>query len=364
MIWSTFIRRSTLIDLVCVASFLAPFVVCTSALAEDDVRIAVISDMSNPGAAGPSIALAVKLALEDARASGELTKKVSAIVMDDQCKPDLATNFGRQAVQNDRAVLVIGHSCTNASVAASHLYQELNILQIDPVTTHPTLTERNRGKKVPIFRVAERQDRAATIAVIALKNIIAGNNVSLVGGAYQKPWFDRFQALAAGKASQISTKEVLSDDAKGSGVSIIYDPYYLGRNMDSAQKGDSVYAVYGPDERFGVSWGNREAVEKLVGRLKQQHLEPPFGAAINAYASVQVWAQAQKAAGSTETDRVADQMRTTKFDTIRGMISFDETGDVRQPIITIVRYSNPIIEVPNQCNEPACKDCKCSDCCH
>ncbi|WP_456660642.1 branched-chain amino acid ABC transporter substrate-binding protein [Bradyrhizobium sp. JR3.5] len=325
--------------------------------------MAVIADMSMPGAAGPSMALAVKLALEDSRLSGELKHKVRLVEMDDQCKPDWASAMARQAVLQDRVVLAIGHSCSGASIAASAVYQEVGVLQIDPVTTAPLLTERNRGKSVPLFRIAERQDRAAAIAVVALSDAISGKNVLLVGGRHQKVWLDRFQSLASGKVKNVAVKDAISDDTPLSDVAIVYDQYSLSRDMNSAPKSDNVYAVYGPDERFGVSWGDKAAVEKLVDRLKQERQLPPFGAAINAYASVQVWVKALKAAGSVDRDRVVEQIRKLKFNTIRGLITFDETGDVRQPVITIVRYSNPIIQVPNQCNEPVCKDCKCEVCC-
>jgi ABC-type branched-subunit amino acid transport system substrate-binding protein len=111
-----------------------------------------------------------------------------------------------------------------------------------------------------------------------------------------------------------------------------------------------------------VPWGDKEMAKKLLDRLKRDHYEPPFGPAINAYASAQIWVQAMRAAASVEPGRITDQMRRLTFNTIRGRITFDETGDVRQPLITIVRYGNPIIEVPNQCNEPRCKNCQC-DCC-
>jgi branched-chain amino acid transport system substrate-binding protein len=356
-------RRTAAMHALYIACCLQSVFATGAAQAEDHLRVAVVADMSSPGAPGPSMALAVKLALDDARISGKLTHKVTLVVMDDQCKPDLAHAKAREVGLQNHVSLAIGHSCSGASMAASTAYQEFRVLQIDPVTTNPALTERNRGKSVSLFRVAERQDRAAAVAVIVLRDAIAGKNVSLIGGPHQKAWFDRFQALTAGKVNRFTTRDTVPDDTTASDVSIVYDPNYLSRDMSGAPRNDNVYAIYGPDDRFGVSWGDKDAVQKLVERLKQERHAPPFGSAINAYAAAQVWVKALKAAGSADRDRIVEQMRKLKFDTIRGTIAFDETGDVQQPLITIVRYSNPIIQVPNQCNEPACKDCKCSECC-
>jgi branched-chain amino acid transport system substrate-binding protein len=332
----------------------------------EDLSIAVIGDMSTAGSPAPAMAVAVQLAIEDARSTGKLpqmVEQVRTVVLDDFCKPDYAVAKAREAVQMDRVSLVIGHSCPSASLGASSIYKELNVVLIDPATTNPLLTESNRGKPAPIFRIAAREDRAAAIAVFLLRDAIAGRNITLVGNLYQKAWFDRFQKLAGDRAKGFSVGDTLPDNMTASDVSIVYDPQNRDRGLSHISGSDQVYVVHGPDDRFGTPWGDKDAVRRLADRLKQAHYEPPFGPAINAYASVQVWMKAMKEAASTDPSRVTDQMRKLKFDTIRGPIAFDETGDVQQPIVTIVHFRHPEIEVPNQCNEPTCKDCKCSDCC-
>jgi branched-chain amino acid transport system substrate-binding protein len=345
---------------ICVACFILSAFNLGAAQAED-LKIAVIGDMSTAGSPGSVIAAAVKLALADARQSGSLTQNVTPIVMDDLCKPDLADAKAREAIQNDHISLAIGHSCPATSIAASEVYREAGILQIDPATTHPALTENHRDKPISLFRVAEREDRAAAIAVVVLRDAIANKRISLISSPNQTIWFNKFQTLAGNQTKGFSTAQSVLDGMT-SDVSVIYDPYNRDRDLQRLANTDNVYRVLGPDDRFDMPWGDRDMVKKLIDRLKQEHFEPPFGPAINAYASVQIWIQAMKTAASTEPNRITDQMRKLKFSTIRGPISFDETGDVRQPLITIVRYTNPIIEVPNQCNEPKCNNCQCGCC--
>ena len=65
----------------------------------------------------------------------------------------------------------------------------------------------------------------------------------------------------------------------------------------------------------------------VVARFRAQDYEPQ-GYTLNAYAVVQVWAQAVAAAGSLDLDAVIPVMHSREFDTVLGRIGFDEKGDV------------------------------------
>jgi branched-chain amino acid transport system substrate-binding protein len=65
----------------------------------------------------------------------------------------------------------------------------------------------------------------------------------------------------------------------------------------------------------------------VVARFRAEGYEP-LGTTLNAYAAVQVWAQAATAAGSLDLDPVLEAMHSRQFDTVLGQIGFDEKGDV------------------------------------
>ena len=69
-----------------------------------------------------------------------------------------------------------------------------------------------------------------------------------------------------------------------------------------------------------------EAAE-VVARFRAQGYEP-IGHTLNAYAAIQVWAQAVEAAGSLDLDAVIAAMHSRQFETVLGKIGFDEKGDV------------------------------------
>jgi branched-chain amino acid transport system substrate-binding protein len=71
---------------------------------------------------------------------------------------------------------------------------------------------------------------------------------------------------------------------------------------------------------------SRQAAD-VVARFRAQGYEP-LGTTLNAYAAVQVWAQAVEAAGSLDLDRVTEVMHSRQFDTVLGRIGFDDKGDV------------------------------------
>jgi branched-chain amino acid transport system substrate-binding protein len=66
---------------------------------------------------------------------------------------------------------------------------------------------------------------------------------------------------------------------------------------------------------------------EVVARFRAQGYEP-LGTTLNAYAAVQVWAQAVTAAGSPEFEAVIEAIHSRRFDTVLGRIGFDEKGDV------------------------------------
>jgi branched-chain amino acid transport system substrate-binding protein len=71
---------------------------------------------------------------------------------------------------------------------------------------------------------------------------------------------------------------------------------------------------------------NEEATA-VVERFRADGYEPE-GLTLYSYAGVEVWAQAVEKAGTVEPKAVAAALRTQEFDTILGMIGFDDKGDV------------------------------------
>ena len=67
-------------------------------------------------------------------------KKVELMVVDDQCKPEIATNVASKLVSQG-VNMVIGHVCSGATKAALGIYKDAKVVVISPSATNPPLTK-------------------------------------------------------------------------------------------------------------------------------------------------------------------------------------------------------------------------------
>jgi branched-chain amino acid transport system substrate-binding protein len=77
----------------------------------------------------------------------------------------------------------------------------------------------------------------------------------------------------------------------------------------------------------------RAEAAPVVERFRASGFEPE-GLTLNAYAAVQVWAQAVEKAGSLELQAMIASLRQHRFDTVLGPLDFDDKGDltVQNPV--------------------------------
>ena len=78
-------------------------------------------------------------------AGGVLGRQIELIALDDQCKPEIATNVATKLVTEEVSV-VIGHVCSGATKAARGIYKEAGIVAISTsATTPPSGPRRSRS---------------------------------------------------------------------------------------------------------------------------------------------------------------------------------------------------------------------------
>ena len=89
----------------------------------------------------------------------------------------------------------------------------------------------------------------------------------------------------------------------------------------AGKAGEGTVFTSGPDPR---DWA---MAAEVVGRLRAAGFEPE-GYTLQAYAAVQIWAQAVQKSGTLDPETVADTLRSGTFRTILGEVGFDQKGDV------------------------------------
>lgn len=94
---------------------------------------------------------------------------------------------------------------------------------------------------------------------------------------------------------------------------------------------DGFLFTFAPDPRKYPS------AQQAVADLRAQGFDPE-GYTLYTVAALEVFAQAARAAGSTELERILPAMHASRFKTVVGEIAFDAKGDVLEPKYSIYRY--------------------------
>jgi branched-chain amino acid transport system substrate-binding protein len=312
----------------------------------------------------------IRQAVVDLNAAGGLLgEQLRVVVADDYCDPQQATAAARKLVA-DGVRVVVGHQCSDAAIAAAPVYEAAGIVLLSNFATNPELTE--RGLRL-VFRVIGRDDRQAEIAAAYLVERFAGKRVAILHDTrrYGRGLAEEArrhlrergvkEVLFAALEPGVATYPDIVRQMQELGVEVIYYGGYqdegglLRRQSWEAGlqvpmlTGDGITAndywlIAGPEAAAAtLSTSAPDARERpeaaaLVTALQAVGQEPQ-PAALHAYAAVQVWAQAVRAAGTTEGHEVAEALRAGSFSTVIGEIGFDEKGDLVGPAATFVWYT-------------------------
>jgi len=330
--------------------------------AHADIPIAVVGPMTGQYAAfGAQMRAGAEQAVADInKAGGVLGQKLTLEVGDDACDPKQAVAVANQVAAKG-VKLVAGHYCSGSSIPASDVYAEENIIQISPASTNPKLTE--AGKK-NVFRTCGRDDQQGQVAGDYLADNFAKKKIAIVHDktAYSKGLADETQKqLNARGVKEVMYETItpgekdysaLVSKLKQAGVEVLYYPGYhteaglIVRQM--REQGMSTTLIAGDALVTQEYWGitgplgegtlfsfspdprKNTTAAPVVQSFRAKGIEPE-GYTLYTYGAVQAWADAVKAAGSTDPAKVEDNLKSATFDTVLGKISFDAKGDVKAP---------------------------------
>jgi branched-chain amino acid transport system substrate-binding protein len=241
---------------------------------------------------------------------------------------------------------------------------------MSPASTNPKLTQNGIDT---LFRITGRDDRQGTFAGPWLAQHFAGKKVAILddGSAYgRQVAVETARAMeAAGLQPAIRAQY---SPTSGNYAALIgdlaaaqIDAVYLGGYHDSIgvfvrqtrEKGFNAQ-ILGADAlntmefvtiagtaSDGTMFTNAAelrdvpAAKPVVARFRSDGWEPE-GYTLSAYAAIEVWAQAVRKAGTTDTAAVAAALRDNTWQTSIGEVDFDETGDLTNAAYTWYRFQN------------------------
>jgi branched-chain amino acid transport system substrate-binding protein len=329
----------------------------TTAAAE--IRIGVAGPMTGAQAwFGEQFERGAGMAAADLNAKGGiLGQEVEVVGSDDFCDADQAVAAANKLI-GDGVALVVGHWCSHSSIAASKVYEKAKILMITPGSASAKLTDEGGPN---VFRVYGRDDRQGMMVGDYLAEHWADKEIAIlddgttwgagVANSVRRRLHERGVRVAVDEAFSRDEPEYseLVSKMQAAGV----DVFFLGglhreaglifreardRGYDlqliaaSSMATEDFAMIAGPGLEGTLMIATADMRQspratKVVARFRAQGYEP-LGTTLNAYAAVQVWAQAVEATGSLDLGAVTDAMHSGRFDTVLGQIGFDKKGDV------------------------------------
>jgi branched-chain amino acid transport system substrate-binding protein len=294
-------------------------------------------------------------------AGGVLGNQLHLNVGDDACDPKQAPAVANDFVSKG-VVFVAGHFCSGSSIPASDVYIEEGILQMTPASTNPAFTDGPAEKGVKtIFRTCGRDDQQGDFAGAWLAEKFKGKNVAVLHdkSTYGKGVADLTKAVMNAAGLQEAMYEAytageqdytaLITKMKAANIDAIYLGGYHTEGaliVRQAREQGLMAQLIGPDSlntlefasiagdaAEGVMFSNAAEARNLpsakavVEKIRAGGFEPE-GYTLSTYAALQVWAAAANEAGSTDSAKVADTLRSHEWDTIIGKLGFDAKGDL------------------------------------
>jgi branched-chain amino acid transport system substrate-binding protein len=292
------------------------------------------------------------------KAGGVMGKQLKLEQGDDQCDPKQAPIVANDLVAKG-VVFVAGHFCSGSSIPASAVYSEEGILQITPASTNPKFTDEAPGKLT--FRTCGRDDQQGVFDGTWLAQHYAGKKVAIVHDkspygqgladltkeAMNKAGLQEaaYEAITAGEQDYTALVTKLKD-AKIDAI------FFGGYHPEAAlivkqareqglasplMSGDSLntqeFATLAGAASEGVMFSNAAearnlpTAQKVVEEFRAEGFEPE-GYTLSTYAAVEIWAKAAAEAGTTDSAKIAETLRSHEWDSVIGKLGFDDKGDL------------------------------------
>jgi len=348
------------------------FTLAMAGIARADILIATQAPITGPYATfGAQLKTGAEQAVADInKAGGLLGQKLVLEVGDDACDPKQAVAVANQLVAKG-VLFVAGGYCSGSSIPASSVYSDSNVVQITPASTNPAYTDERPGPGT--FRVCGRDDQQGLVAGQFLAEHFKDKNIAIIDdkSTYGKGLADQTRKFMneAGKKEVMDESynagekdySALVSKLKANNIDVLYVGGYhteaglIKRQMVqqgmktilmsgdalvtdeywqiTGDAGNGTLMTFSPDPRKNPD--AKPIVDELLASGKTAE-----GYVLYTYAAVKIWADAVKAAGTTDFDAVTAKMYDTTFDTVLGKLNFDKKGDVTLPGYVIYEWKD------------------------
>jgi branched-chain amino acid transport system substrate-binding protein len=339
-------------------------------LAHAQIKIGVAGPLTGTNAAfGTQLKTGADLAVSDInKAGGIMGQKVTEIAVDDACDPKQAVTAANTLV-TDGVSMVDGHFCSSSSIPASAVYTDAGIVEITPASTNPTYTDQGTAFT---FRTCGRDDQQGKVAALYIHKHFPDAKIAVLddNSTYGKGIADQVRANLAklGMAVTYNASYTAGDKdytslvsrMKQAGITLVYlggyyadtglivrqgatqgfAPHYFSEDAAATQ---DFWTTAGPAAEgvlltFPPPAEKASTAAKAVAELTAMK-EDPTGYVLYSYATIQIWAEAAKKAGSIDGAKVAAELKSGgPWPSVLGPVSFDSKGDVVNAAYAIYKF--------------------------
>ena len=313
---------------------------------------------------GKDIQLGVNLAVAKTNAAGGIAgERIRVVVEDDKCSEAGGRDAANRLI-GAKVNAVIGHLCWRASIAGSDLYNEHEIVQISPATRYGKFTDERPDPTGGVYRLVGRSDaqvpflgdliqkrfNGLRIAIVhdnspygktiatALQSQLATAQIRDVLFTDYNPGQNNYRALVS-RINDAIAEFVFVGGYFGDAAVIVRDMRTRGMALPmigtDALSADEFRTIAGPSGDgtiFSAEWDPRSAVaaQELLDAIIARDLVPqPYS--FYSYAAVETLIQAIANRPDSTYQTLVKSFNETSFDTVVGMIRFNENGDASVP---------------------------------
>ncbi|MEO8410244.1 MAG: branched-chain amino acid ABC transporter substrate-binding protein [Propionivibrio sp.] len=369
-------QNSTLVTTLvkCAAAAVTAAILSAPAFAADSIKLGLAGPHTGDLAPyGLPTKDAAEMVVADVNANGGVNgKQIELMVMDDQCKPEIATNVATKLV-SEGVNIVIGHVCSGATKAAMGIYNDAKVIAISPSATNPPLTK--SGEYPNFYRTIAADDDQGALAAAFVTDQLKAKKIAIIHdkGDYGKGFADfAKEAIEKGGKAKVVMYEGIQPGAmdysaviqklrKEGADAVIFGGYHpeaskLLSLMDKKRiklpflgpdgiKGDGFLNIAGKDAEGVYATGPKDVSKlplnvKVHDAYKAKYGKDPGTFFDQGYAATLAAVNALKVAGSTDFDALAKALKSSPVDTTVGTIKFDAKGDAEGVGFSVYQVKN------------------------
>lgn len=325
---------------------------------------------------GQTVLGGARLAADEVNKSGGLLGyKVVVVAKDDESDDDVAVAVAQDIAADlkagKRVLGVIGHYNSGQTLAAMEVYKDLPIVIITPTASEATLTQ--KGYK-NFFRVNANDATQARVDAEFLVNKLGAKKIAIIhnddpyGIGLGKAMGEQLGRLGAQVAlslqvqveqskyiTEVQRVKSAAPDAVFYAGYEVETPYLRKQLVDAGVKvpfmaSDGAFLSATIDESDGSAEGiylsnfapEPKAVVQAQWIKAYQDVEfrNPDTYSINGYSAMKVLLEGAKKAGTLDSPRVAEAIRTLDLTTPMGKIAYDANGDVKEQRVFIFQVKD------------------------